>query len=627
MRVWAHIDNAAGTLQTPGPITTISQASVSRKLDGVGSISLSVPGTDKRSLDLLTNERRVVLYVEQLGAIRELGRGIIRRLDDSDNASGWTRTARGPDSLDELKRVMVGINRAYDNETIAAIVADLVADVSEWSDSCSLTDVYTGRFDSVSVLKALQSLVAAQGAHLRPAASGKTLEVGTFGTDSGLTLINTGRMSRELYGNDDVALIERFSVSVDSEPIANRIFVYGAGDNVDAALTLELSTRTAPYTIQSRVKNGRTEYYLEHAASVAAYGVIEKYAQFKEISPLGTSDTDKERAANALYDAAAAWLDRNAEPQSRYSVVVRKATQTVRPGDRVHIGYLGVVEREYDGTFNYRDINDDFWVMSADETVTLDGISLALEVATVDSYEMDAAQVLIGGLEQVRVQGTNVQQALTEYTIGPEQVFMDSATPQTVKMPLSDYTYNIQRVLMRVRTRPLTATATAASSGGGSTESSTTETDTPTIMRVDSSPPGGTGSVKKFTVYDGSSTYFFEANTTVPTPSALEPTSIPGHSHDVTLPNHVHDLTYGIYKDTTRPVDIEIEVNGVSVTPSPIGTAVSDLDETIDVTAEVNGRVGGIIGTHTVDLVCASGQGEVLITWDVVATIVPFGFG
>lgn len=626
MRVWAHIDNVAGTLQTDGPITTITQATVSRMLDGVGSISLSVPGTDKRSIDLLTNEARAILYVEQLGTIRELGRGIIRRLDDSDNASGWTRTARGPDSLDELKRIMVGINRTYDNQTIATIVADLVGDVSGWADSCSLTDVFTGRFDSVSVLKALQSLVAAQGVHLRQAASGNTLEVGAFGTDSGLTLINASQMTDELYSNDDVALIERFTQSQDSEAVANRIFVYGAGDNVDAALTLELSNRSSPYTIQSRVKNGRTEYYLQHGASVTAYGVIEKYVQFKEISPLGTSDTDKQRAANALYDAAAAWLDRNALPQSRYSVVVRKAMQTIRPGDLVHISYLGVVEREEDGSFIFRDINDDFWVMSCQETVTLDGITLALEVASVDSYEQDAAQVIIGALEQVRLQGTNIQQTLTGMPFGPEQVFMDPSNGKTVLLPISTYIYNIQNAVMRVRTRPLTATATGAASGGGSTETSTATLTTPTIMRVDSSPPGGTPSLKKFTVFDGSSTYFFEANTTVPTPSALEPTNNSSHSHDVTLPAHTHDLNYGIHTDTTRPADIEIDVNGTSVTPSPIGTTGADLDTTIDVTDEINAKAGGIHGSHTIELTCGSGQGEVLIEFFIVATIVPFGF-
>lgn len=100
--------------------------------------------------------------------------------------------------------------------------------------------------------------------------------------------------------------------------------------------------------------------------------------------------------------------------------------------------------------------------------------------------------------------------------------------------------------------------------------------------------------------------------------------TIPAHTHDVTIPSHVHAMNYGIYTDTVRPVDISITVNGVSVTPSPIGVSGTDLDTTIDITQEIVNKVGGFQAVHDIVISCASSQGEVVVTLDTYETITPF---
>lgn len=100
--------------------------------------------------------------------------------------------------------------------------------------------------------------------------------------------------------------------------------------------------------------------------------------------------------------------------------------------------------------------------------------------------------------------------------------------------------------------------------------------------------------------------------------------TIPDHTHAFVVPTHVHAMDYGIYTDIVRPVDITITVNGVSVTPSPIGVSGTDLDTIIDITDEIVNKVGGFQAVHDIVISCASSQGEVVISMDVWETVTPF---
>ncbi len=313
---------------------TLKSASVTRMLDGAGAIRLDAPGTDERAVTWLTNERRVRVYVEQLEQVREIARGIINEVGYNDTASGFSISPTGTDSLEELKRRTVHYNRAYKDAAVKDVVADLVSLVPGWAATCNVTTPISARFDAVSVLKALQSVCEMQGLHLRQTPGANIVEVGTFGDDSGLRLlrlVNPTQAHRDIYSNDDIALIERFQITSSTKVVANRISVVGAGANADSAFSLAKCTRTLPYPVIVETVNGRTLYILEDQASIALYGEIEQDIQIKEIAPLSNNDTDEERAANALYDAAAAWLQRNSVKQDTFRISVKKCTKTIRP--------------------------------------------------------------------------------------------------------------------------------------------------------------------------------------------------------------------------------------------------------------------------------------------------------
>jgi hypothetical protein len=195
----------------------------------------------------------------------------------------------------------------------------------------------------------------------------------------------------------------------------------------------------------------------------------------------------------------------------------------------------------------------------------------------------------------------------------------------------------VDRVLMRVRTQPFTSTAKSSASGGGTSTSSASGGDhrhkVATWVRIESS---GVWTGSQGSVYD------FAFNSSGGAPASLG-LAIRGagdvdediwtegasgnHTHAFSTPDHTHPLDYGIYRDGLRPVDVTITVNGVNVTPSPIGTGGSDLDTTIDITEAVIGKVGGFRTAHDCVISCVSGQGEVLVNFDVYESITPFKFG
>jgi len=265
--------------------------------------------------------------------------------------------------------------------------------------------------------------------------------------------------------------------------------------------------------------------------------------------------------------------------------------------------------------------------MSVSESVGAGDPTVSLEITSVDRYEDSIAKTILGQLDQVRVQGAMIQPSINHYVYGPEQVEIDASTDATVQLIVTDATFSIDRVLMRVRTRPFTSTATGAAAGGGtSTSTASGGAATPTsnatthehlIMRVNDGTAAGAMATRRFTVVEQSTgtLIHFDASTDAGAAArfiSMQPSG--SHTHAFTLPNHTHTMDYGIYRDSERPEDIEITVNGVSVTPAPIGVIGTDLDTTIDITAEIVEKVGGFQAVHDIVISCASGQGEVVIT-------------
>ena len=240
MRIWANILNAAGTVIGEGPLTNITSASITHTLDGAGQISLVLPADDPRVIDLVTNERRVAVYVD--AGERLVGMGILRRVRG--DAASLTVTVEGPNQINELDRVNTLLGCEFDGTALPTVINTLVALASGWSVDTTgvpLTDVYAS-FPGSNVLSALQKIAERYGLHFRWD-SNKSLAMGPLGDTGPLVLVQGGsRITDALMDNDDVALIDRLEWDVDTESLVNKLHAVGGGEG-GAALTLEFATR------------------------------------------------------------------------------------------------------------------------------------------------------------------------------------------------------------------------------------------------------------------------------------------------------------------------------------------------------------------------------------------------
>lgn len=631
MRIWVDVYSHDGTRLGEGPITSVMNASVVRALDGAGSVSFDIPLTDERGRSLLVNERRARIYVEEDDAVRLLGSGVIRNLKVSATPGGWRLSADGPDDLEALKRVNTLLGRKYSNQPITTVAAALVALASGWTVNASGAGNTSIRFDGVSVLKALQALVDQHGLHLRLGTDANSLEVGAFGASTGLRLVNAERAAADIYANDEVALIETLSLVQDSEAVANWLIPIGAGEGT-AALTLRKSTRTTPYPIQNMVgPNGKRIYYLADSASIASYGQIEKVGTFKNIAPLSNTDADIRNAANALYDAAAAWLQRYSVRQDTYRCTLKKTRVSVRPGDKVRLIYKGIVER--DGQpYTFLDVDAEFWVLKVTERVGLQGLTTTLEIASVDRYELDSAQVVIGALEAITLRNVSVQPYPSKSNfVRYEEI--DNAHSVKIPIKITDATLELTRAQLTIKTRPLRSTATAAAAGGGTSTTSssgggTTATSSSGGGTTQSSTAVGLSTGLEIIIGGNHRHDIVPHSHDVSIPSHTHEVSIPSHSHNVTIPSHTHSLTYGIYDDTQYPQTVRLFINGTNRTGAlggPWATSGGALNVELDITEYLAEAAGGLRQEHELEITCGSGQGtvEVLVELFEVVQAIP----
>jgi len=416
MRILVDVYDATGVFRLgEGPLTTCQEAKAARKLDGAGTIALTFPATDRRARELLQNERRVRIPVEeetpQGEELRELGRGVIREKGVDVAEGGASLTWSGPDSLDALTRRSVRLNRQYANQTLAFIASDLIALVPGWSvvvEAQYASLLQSARFAGASVLKCLLRLAAERGLHLREhPTQPNTVELGEFGAVSSLVITNIENLTREAHAQRDLIFIDHIKEGESTREVINRVFPLGAGEG-QAALTLRDSTRDGTYEIHSLLDaDGSTVYYLEDQESMDRYGVIEKPVTFKQIGPISNSGSAKVLAANALYDAAVAFLRRASQSQKTYKVSGVKCQQRLNAGDKVRIVYKGEVFA--DGVaVDVLDVDDLFWVLEVTERVADGGQSFDLAVSLVDRVAKDAVGAIIEGLEAIEVRNLTI---------------------------------------------------------------------------------------------------------------------------------------------------------------------------------------------------------------------------
>lgn len=577
-------DAAYSAVVADGPVFAV-RVQFTRQLDRLGLGRATFPA-EPRVLQYLTARRVVELWlypssdeIKDGRAARLVGAFIATDITIRHTSSGVVVEASGPSAMLALKNAITLPGLSYDNSTIAAITSDLIG-LTSWSvsnEAALSSDNWSGRFQGETVLKALTTVLQSTGYHFRESTTATTVDCGAFGSDSGLTIeYIEGDTAEGLYEDGAPFVLEDISIISASDELYNYIVPFGAGDG-DAALTLEDSNRAG---ISSTSVNGRTHYYISDATSISAYGQVETRLNFKKIGPIGASSTQVQRAANALYDAAKAYLDRYKDPLTTYGVRLRNVYSTIQPGDKIHLRYQGWIRRGDDTRYEYSDIDALVWVMSVGEVVEDTGAhSVELELATVDRYAEGAVDILAGAVDSLNTLDIHQQPQLNFYMYGPYQRILTTSSSATFNFTVRDATVDITSVLLTIRRV-------------GWVE------HTHQVMQIqDESVVGPETAAPKIAVMnDGTSNVKFLVFSD-------------GTAGDVFYATGASTLYEG--SSSTRPCDIDITVNGSSVATGLLPTLGSADEYELDITAEVLARGGGIHGTHTVLIECNSNYGYI----------------
>lgn len=609
MRILCDVYDSTGNRQGSGPVTTLESVSVKKILDGCGTIQFSTPATDPNAINLLTLRRRIRIHIEDGDNYRELCRGVILKRELNDSSSGPTFTFTCSDNLEELKFRNTLIGRTYSQQTISTVVNALAALVPGWSATIEVgiaSRLIDARFDGVSVLKALQSICQNNGVHLR-VGSGSVVEVGEFGQLSTLSIMNTSAVTPELIDNTGVAIVESIDAGEDAEDIVNWIVPLGAGEDA-AALKLKRSTRTSPYTIETGTgPNGRTYWFMRDTSSTALYGQVRKVVMFKDITPISNSATDKINAANQLYDAAAAYLQRAGVAQNNYSVRILNvgAENTIKPGDKINVRYTGRVYRD-GAAVDYVSINQDMWVISVNEHISPEGHEVQLDISNIDKTPKSAASMVVEAMEQTELRGlqpiTNVSRGGYVY-----QREIAPGFPAIVPVEFTDATLELLRCYVRIKTSPFRATSQSAANGG----------DHRHLVAIQQSVGGAPANYRVYS--------FINSAGTLPVSLMLADGNVIGDAEGDLYTygysgEHTHALAFGISDDTQTPSSISIYVDGINRTAAlggPFMAGGGNADFTLNVgliTDYLVNAAGGLQQAHTIEIRCTGGRGRVEVT-------------
>jgi hypothetical protein len=478
LRLRADVYDSAGNRLGAGPIAVVLAASYRMELDRIGSFSFDIPAHDKRAA-LLAQGNEVRIYREGEGLVF---RGLVDRATRLVSADGsLVLQVSGSSIARRLAWQNTLLGRTFDGSTLASAVGTLLTG-SGWSPGSLDTPATTllARFDGLPLWAALGKLAEVFRLHVREDLWDEEVDVGAFGAIGGVVLQNVEAISPTLRENRRLAPVAGLRVLEESADIWNRIIPFGAGEGVNK-LDLRSATRSSPYAVQSAIgPDGRTCYFLEDAASVAAYGRRTRVLSGKDALPLANSLAGFTAAANALYDVAATWLARHKDPRTAYEVEVvglrhldEDGVPLFQVGDRLRLVYRGIAQRS-DGTREaWLSVDANLWLMGFERSFRDDGSdSWSLTVATVDRHEEDETSRLAEVFEGMHALNVSLRPYTYREIHGPERRSVDAAHNVTFVVDYDANVSYLHQALLSVAVKPVRTNATGASSGGGNVATS-----------------------------------------------------------------------------------------------------------------------------------------------------------
>jgi hypothetical protein len=229
--------------------------------------------------------------------------------------------------------------------------------------------------------------------------------------------------------NPDIMLIANLRAAPDGDAsdIISRVYPHGGGIGAMRA-TLANTTKSAPagYTLDT------TNNYLKCDATETDYGRIEYDLPCADIVARDTSDTQKQKAADALFDRALEYLQQHAEPIESYQMDVLKLARPLLPGYRVRLIY-------HDWVDGYHAMNVDkvLWVTETATEIDANGIRITgLQLATIDRYQASSESFSLStstqttGLAAInppQIGSTNVERGVMTYAVVEDGLITQSS--------------------------------------------------------------------------------------------------------------------------------------------------------------------------------------------------------
>ena len=231
-------------------------------------------------MTLLQSDRIVRIWSEDQGGTRLRGEGIITDWQLTESPTGIGFRISGPDTLEQLKRKNTLLGRIFNQDTLEDVCDELISLAPGWSvelDESIAEEVVDARFDGVNLFKAFRSIALRYGYHIRakldgnfdPVDASRTIQIGPFGSDTGLRINKVVTINSETLANDNLLIPQdlKKNRTIESNNYFNTILPNGAGEG-EAALTLreayeESGNGGRTYPIQFITgPDGRTLYYI-----------------------------------------------------------------------------------------------------------------------------------------------------------------------------------------------------------------------------------------------------------------------------------------------------------------------------------------------------------------------------
>lgn len=452
----------------------VLRAEVTWELNDIGQFSAQI-GVTTPGADQLDAGMEVRIIREGEG---EIFRGVISSKRIVLESDGPVVELEGYSTARELAWRTTQLNWRVSNQTVSTALSNLVSGTGWVSsvDSLVASQIVNAEFQGVTRFEAIKALAQQVYRHVLVKPTERHILVTKGEEPSPFRCV---LLPEWPYEEDDETLlpITRIRISRRDEDIVTRVIPLGGGEGPNT-LTLRWSTRTSPYAIQTMTgPDGQTIWYIEDASASATYGLRERVVAFKDVVPLANSAAELQRAANALYDLAAAWLQARSSPRTEWAVQVSgpfrqralNGAWRLIPSQTVHLIARGIAE-DWDGKQVYLDLDTTAFVRGIKRTFEGDRENVELTLTNSSRVVRDD-DLLADVVERIWAVAVAQKTVPVREIHGPFRQTIDNGKPVRMVVDWDENVRWLHQAKLVLICRRIRSNASVAAAGGGQTSS------------------------------------------------------------------------------------------------------------------------------------------------------------